>query len=166
MSEKQIGKVRDILPASRVYGIPAEVLKDAIDKGWLVVVEAAVTIKAASSPTGRDESQPYTKLDAVNTEGMAVLEMGKMEAETPKPESGKDERTDIQKRKGVADHYNYGKDLDVRQPIRQLLAAELEGPSKIIEKAAKMLIESGMADDIEDARAQVIAKRKAKGLPV
>jgi hypothetical protein len=158
---------REILKASAVYGIPADVLSAAIEGKHLRVVEnVEVTIGAKSSPTGKDEAQPYAKLEALDAEGMAVLMGGKLEAATPAPTEGKDERTDDQKRSGAADHFNYGLDLNVRQQIRGKLATELEGPSKTIEKAAKALVEAGMHDTVDEARAAVIAQRKAKGLAV
>lgn len=158
---------RDILKASAVYGVSVEALQEAIQAGHLRAVEdAKVTIGAKSSPTGKDEDQPYAKLEALDVEGMAVLMGGKLNASTPTPTEGKDERTDDEKRSGAADHFNYGLDLNVRQQIRNKLATELEGPSKTIEKAAKSLVEAGLHETLEEARAAVIAQRKAKGLAV
>lgn len=165
MSEQKTA--RTVLAASTVYGIPADQLQAAIEGGHLEVVpETEVTIGAKTSPTGKDEAQPYTRLNALTVEGMAILMGGKIEPATPAPKEGKDERTDDQKRAGVADHFNYGLDLSVRQQIRGKLATELEGPNKTIDKTAKQLVEAGMHDTFEEARAAVVASRKAKGLPV
>lgn len=159
---------RSVLAASAVYGVEAETLRQAIEAGFIRPASdpAEVKIKKDTSPTGKDEVQPYAKLEAVTAEGMAILTGGKIEPATPAPKEGKDERTPEQKRDGACDHFNYGLDLQIRQTIRGKLATELEGPAKTIEKLAKALLENGWADTIEDARAQVIAKRVEKGMAV
>lgn len=156
-----------MLKASAVYGVSPEDLQAALDAGFIrAVKDAEVTIGAKSSPTGKDEAQPYAKLEAITVEGMAVLMGGKLNASTPAPAEGKDERTDDDKRSGAADHFNYGLDLNVRQQIRQKLGAELEGPAKTIKKAAEGLVAAGLYETFEEAQAAVVAQRKAKGLAV
>jgi len=61
--------------------------------------------------------------------------------------------------------WNYAADLSQRQPIRTQVLAENEGPGKTIDKAAKTLaVALGITED--EARAQVVAARQAKGLPI
>lgn len=65
----------------------------------------------------------------------------------------------------VLGYFNYASDLAQRQPIRTQVLAENEGPGKTIDKAAKAYaVALGISE--EDARVEIIASRKAKGLPV
>jgi len=65
----------------------------------------------------------------------------------------------------VLGYFNYAADLAQRQPIRTQVLAENEGPGKTIDKAAKTLaVALGITE--EEAKAQVVAARVAKGLPV
>lgn len=68
--------------------------------------------------------------------------------------------------KKVSGLFWYGYDLGVRNSLRPSLVAELEGPEKIIARAAKDLVAAGCYDTIELAREAVCDRRKKKGLPV
>jgi hypothetical protein len=61
--------------------------------------------------------------------------------------------------------FNGSLDLMVRAKLAPTLMAKIEGPSKTITKAAKAFAAAfGITED--EARAQVVAQMKAKGLPV
>lgn len=60
----------------------------------------------------------------------------------------------------------YGFDLGVRNQFRPALVAQLEGPTKIIERTAKDLVAAGLYDTIDEARSSIVAAREKKGLPV
>ena len=68
--------------------------------------------------------------------------------------------------KKVAGLFWYGYDLGVRNSLRPALVAELEGPEKIIARAAKDLVAAGCYDTLDEARTAVTDRRKKKGLPV
>lgn len=154
--------------ATATYGLSADVLAAAIEAGHLRAVGLEnVTIGKKVSPTGKDESQAYEKLQAMDLEGMVILSLGKIEPATDKPEEpAKDERTDEQKKTGACDHFNYGQDLAIRQQLRGQLNGEIEGPSKVIAKTAEGLVKAGVFDSQEQAVAFVKEQRAAKGLPV
>ena len=149
------------VPETTVAPIPPAIL-EGIVAGHISHDIEAVTIRAASSPTKKDESRKFDAFYALDLEGIAILSGGKLEAQTPAPESGKDERTDEQKRLGAADHFNYGRLLSVRQNERSKLESAIEGPEKQIDKTVKALIAGGMFDSEQDARSFVIGKMKAK----
>jgi hypothetical protein len=68
--------------------------------------------------------------------------------------------------KKVSGLFWYGFDLGVRNSLRPALVAELEGPEKIIARAAKDLFAAGCYDSIDEARTAVIDRRKKRNLPV
>lgn len=122
-----------------------------------------VKISAKVSPTKKDEATEFDALYALTPEGMALLMGGKLEAQTPAPEDGKDERTDEQKRVGACDHFNYGRILSVRQAVRSNFETSLEGPEKSIAKQAKSLVDGGSFDNMDEAKAFVIDRLKKQG---
>jgi hypothetical protein len=139
-------------------------LEAAVRDGHLRYSEETVTIAAKSNATGKDISTTYGRFFALDVEGMAILSNGKLDASTPKPEEGKDERSEDQKANGAADHFNYGRDLAIRQKVRAALAEQAEGPAKVIARAADQLVKAGVFETIEEATASIKASRKAKGL--
>lgn len=139
---------------------------EAVAAGHILRTLAEVTIRAKSSPTKKDEIQPYWAYFAQNARGMAVLCNMKIEPATPKPETGKDERTEAQKAVGACDYFNYGFDLDLRQPIRVSLEDDIAGPENAIAKAVKQLVDGGLFKTGEAARTFVIERRKAEGMTV
>lgn len=143
-----------------------ESIASAVEAKHLTMSVEKVTIGAKASPTGKDESLEYVKLSALDAEGMALLSDGKLEASTPAPaeDGAKDERTKEQKANGAADYFNYGFDLSVRQKVRAELAEQIEGPSKVIAKAAEQLVKAGLYDNVAEATEAVKAQRKARGL--
>ena len=154
--------------AVAVYSLTEDVISAAIEAGHLRAVGLEnVTIGKKVSPTGKDETQAYEKLQACDLEGMVILSGGKIEPATDKPEEpAKDERTDEQKKTGACDHFNYGQDLAIRQQLRGVLAGDIEGPSKVIAKTAEGLVKAGVFDTQAEAVAFVKEQRTAKGLPV
>ena len=60
----------------------------------------------------------------------------------------------------------YAEYTNVRPNGRNTILAEVEGPSKVIEAAAKANLKAGLFASLEEARAEIVAGRKAKGLPV
>lgn len=150
------------LPAKTVKELPAAI-NDAIVAGHLSHEIETVTIRAASSPTKKDESREFDALYALDAEGMALLCGGKIEPQTAKPAEGDDNRTDEQKKLGACDHFNYGRILTVRQAVRSALETSLEGPEKAIAKLVKINMDGGMFDSEEEARNHVIARWKKDG---
>jgi len=143
----------------------ADAIRKAVAEKHIAAVQSKVTIRAKSSPTKKDESQPYIAYFANDARGMSVLCGGKIEPAMVKPEEGKDERTGAQRAPGACDYFNYGFDLDVRQPIRIMLEDSLAGPERAIEKVVKSLVDGGLFGE-KDAREFVVSQRTARGLPV
>jgi hypothetical protein len=158
-------------------------VKAAIETGAVKLVEKTSRVTAAALKTGKipvetvkasglpmnedgDIVLPILIPEALNGKGMAALCNGKIEPQTPKPETGKDERTDAEKAIGACDRFNYAVDLEFRTPARAFIMGKLESPDKVIEKAAETLVAAGLFDSLEAARAHVVEQRKAKGLPV
>ena len=159
--ERSLLNPLDAMPAEK-----AEAIRKGVASGDIIEDrKAKVTVRAKSSPTKKDEHQPYVAYFAKTGRGMALLCGGKVEPMTVKAEEGKDERTDAQKAAGACDYFNYGYDLDVRQPIRVKLEDSLAGPEKAIDKMVKQLVDGGLYSEPE-ARAFVIERRKTQGLPV
>jgi hypothetical protein len=161
------GEKREMIPATKAYGLTADQIAAAIEAGEIANVGSTdVTIRAKSSPTKKDEVLPYEKLVALNFDGMLLLSGGKMEPKTDAPETGKDERSDDQKLKGAADHFNYGRNLDVNREVSRLLSEQIEGPAKIIKAAAERMVAAGMFTNVDEATAFVKERRAAQGLAV
>jgi hypothetical protein len=143
--------------------LPAE-LKAAVDAGDVSAIEDKVSISDKASPTGKGLERSYIRLGANTAKGMAVLNGGKINPASPKPEQGDDTRTDEQKANGACDYHNYGYDLDARAKIRAGMMTELEGPEKAINKAVKALVDAGMPEDT--ARNIIVEQRRKAGLAV
>lgn len=159
------GESRGHYAASVVYGLTADQLAQGITDGLIAQVgETAVVIRGKGNT--KDEFVTYDKHIALNDKGEAFLCGGKTAVATPAPEKGEDTRTDADKAKGSADHFNYGFDLEVKRELRAKLAELIEGPAKAIAKSAQTLFDQGVAETLEDAVAMVKAGRLRKGLPV
>jgi hypothetical protein len=159
---------RDIIPATTVYNLSQDAIDAAINDGHIAVSPDAVdvTIKADSSPTKRDEKQPYQQLVAITFEGMVLLSGGKAEPAAPRGDAKVDARTETEKSKGAPDHFNYGLDLEVKRNLRRQLETEISGPAKIIERTAKLLFDQKMFPSLDAAREHVKAMRASAGLDV
>lgn len=121
----------------------------------------AATIKAKGAD-GKEYEAPFTAFEPLTIQGAMIL-CGSKTNQDAKPESD-DEAWD--KEWGLLDHVAYSIDLALRQARRQVLLASIEGPDKLITKAAEALVKGGIYDDLASARAYVVEQRKAKGLPV
>jgi len=165
MTPAEVSTRPNIDPVAKFSESHRQLVLEAVEQGHIRTEQAAVTIRAKSSPTKKDEVQPYTAYFALTARGMSALCNGKIVPATPKPETGKDERTDADKANGATDYFNYGFDLDLRQPIRVALEDSLAGPEKAIDKSVKSLVDGGLMSESE-AREFVIAQRIKKGLPV
>jgi hypothetical protein len=159
MAEAAI-KAGDVREVGKVITVSAKALKTA-----KIPIE---TVKAAGLPTNAegDIVLPVTMLEGVNGKGMAALFAGKIAPRDRAPEEGKDERTDEQKTRGACDPFNYALDLEFRQAGRAYIMGKLESPEKAIEKAAEALVAVGEYESVDEARAYIVERRKAKGLPV
>ena len=156
---------RAIVPAETVYNLSTEQIIAAIEAGDIQtggVVD--VTVKAGAVGNVKNEAQPYQQLQAITFAGMVLLSGGKEEPQTPRGDSKVDERTDAQRDKGAPDHFNYGLDLEVKRQLRKQLETEISGPSKIIERTAKLLFEQKMFASMDAARAHVKSMRAEAGL--
>ncbi len=156
---------RATVPATTVYNLTQEQIDAAIEAGDIVqggIVD--VTIKAGAAGNAKDEAQPYEQLLGVTFDGMVLLSGGKQEPQTPRGDDKVDGRTDEQKAKGAPDHFNYGLDLEVKRTLRKQLETEISGPSKIIERTAKLLFEQKMFPSMDAARAHVKSMRAEAGL--
>jgi len=153
--------VTNALPTRTIAKIP-QVILDAIAAGHISHDIEQVTIRAAKSPTNRDETRDFDRLRALDVEGLAIMCNGKIEPALDKPD-GKDTRTEAEAALGVCDHFNYGHVLYVRASIRQDLVNALLGPEKNIEKLVKVNMDGGMYDTREEARAAVVARLKKQG---
>ena len=91
--------------------------------------------------------------------------IGKLEPATPKPASGKDERTDEQKADGLLDFANYAIDLLYRRIARAEVLSKLESPETAINKGVKGLMAAVPGMAAEAARDIIGAQRKAANLP-
>jgi hypothetical protein len=159
---------RETIPATTVYNLTQEQIDGAIEAGWIEAGSEAVdvTIKADSSPTKRDEKQPYDQLLAITWEGMVLLSGGKAERQAPRGEAKVDARTEEEKAKGAPDHFNYGLDLEVKRNLRRQLETEISGPAKVIERTAKLLFDQKMFPSLDAAREHVKQMRLSAGLDV
>jgi hypothetical protein len=159
------GESRGHYAESVVYGLSQDQIDAAIAAESIRSVgNTAVVIRGKGNV--KDEFVTYDKLIALNFDGAKLLCGGKEVVATDKPETGEDTRSDAEKLKGAADHFNYGFDLEVKRELRAKLAELIEGPAKAIAKAAQTMLDQGVAETIEDAVAMVKAGRLRKGLPV
>ena len=138
------------------------VLDKLVSEGHAKYVAATVSVDVP----GKTEKvkREFQKFVALDLEGC----LGYCDGHTT-PEFEKDEKTGVETEKrgvpSVVGWWNYAADLSQRQPIRTQVLAENEGPGKTIDKAAKTLaVALGITED--EARAQVVAARQAKGLPI
>lgn len=158
-------RARIDLAAMAFSGADLAKVREGVANGDIVADdEAKVTIRAGSGSNKSKfaEVQPVIAYYAVTPLGCLILSKGKAEGMTPRG-VGKDERTEYQKQKGVIDHYNYGFDLDLRRPVREKLDDSLAGPEKAIAKMAKVMVEGGYMDSLEEATLAIIARLRAKG---
>lgn len=82
----------------------------------------------------KDAGMQYVRLQAKTADGCALISGGNLE-----PKWVKKDDVDVDETNGdnVVNHYNYGKDLKVRNLLTQRLAALVEGPDKALEAAAR-----------------------------
>ena len=144
---KTIGAALTVEEIAQVKGFADGALAAAITAGDVTAVWGNVHISEKASPTGKAADKEYVSLGARTLKGMAFLCGGKVEPQTPKPEDGEDTRTEQQKEPGASDYFNYGFDLDLRQPVRNTLMGTLEGPEKAVKAAVKGLLAMGLEGD-------------------
>jgi len=142
--------------ATEIAKLP-EVVRQAIEGGHIIADVWTVEMgkKAAQNPTGKDLVSEYLRLLAQDVQGMAARENGLMRpAVKPVDEKGnvipKDKWTPeqvIAATPGVADFYNYGKDLDDKSEVKQRMIRLVEGPEKAIKTAYAGLIAGGFDKD-------------------
>lgn len=128
-----------------------------VEAGDVKMAPAKIKAKGGDS---KDYEAPFTSFEALTVAGAMLLTGGKV----VQAEQVEGEEND--KEWGFLDHFNYSIDLALRQSARQKLLASIEGPAKLIEQTAQKLVQSGLHESLDEARAEVIEKRKAKGLPV
>jgi hypothetical protein len=150
--------------AMQAYGLTAERIAELVEAGDVANIGATELTISAKVTKAKDEVLVYEKLIALTFAGALALSGGKEEPATVATEGA--ELTDEQKAKGACDHFNYGFDLEIKRILRGKLAELIEGPAKVIAKAAQNLLDNGGADDLESAVAMVKAWRVKKGLPV
>jgi len=165
-TETPKGESRGHYSAETVYGLSSDQLAAAVAAGALQPTGDPTAVVIRGKGNTRDEFVTYQKFVAVNFDGAKLLCGGKEVAATEKPETGDDTRSDAEKAKGAADHFNYGFDLEVKRELRAKLAELIEGPAKAIAKAAQTMLDQGVAETLDDAVAMVKAGRLRKGLPV
>lgn len=99
----------------------------------------------------KETGMQYIRLQAKTAEGCAILSQGNVE---PRFVTRDDKLVDETDGDNVVNHYNYGKDLKVRNLLTQRLAALVEGPDKALDAAAKNLAKA-LNITVEQARAMV-----------
>lgn len=181
MVEVQIETVeaRKVVIAEDAYNLTTDQIDAAIREGWIrwaggiprgekatagtrTTAVTDVTIKKDKSPTKRDETQPYEKLEAISPEGMVLLAGGKLEPAVLRGDEKVDPRTAEERIKGACDHYNYGLDLEVKRNLRKALENEISGPEKAIRKLAQALVDLKMAKNLEQAIVKARAQYEAE----
>ena len=95
------------------------------------------TVKKTVGQTKHEK--PYIRLTATNAQGRNVLSEGKEDEQNK--------------------HFNYGRDLKLRNKIGQQLVAEIEGPDKAIGKAAEKMVAAlnqlGVPISLEEAERRI-----------
>lgn len=158
---------RAAVSAEAAYNLTSEAIEAGIAEGFIrwaggtptvpgtrKTALTDVTISKDKSPTKREETQPYEKLEAITFEGMVMLAGGKAEPAVLRGEEKVDPRTAEERIKGAADHFNYGLDLEVKRNLRKALETEISGPEKAILKMAKALFELKLAKNMDAAIAK------------
>jgi hypothetical protein len=110
-----------------------------------------VTITKDKSPTKKEEVIQYEKLEAISDVGQILLSGGKLEAAVLRGDEKVDPRTEQEKLKGACDHFNYGRDLNIKRELRKMLLKQIAGPEKAIKNMAKAFLELKMAKNMEQA---------------
>src|SRR5262245_52560870 len=155
---------RPVIKAESAYNLESAVIEQALADGWVrwsggtpqvagtrETAHTDVTISADKSPTKKEETQPYEKLEAITFEGMVLLAGGKAEPAVLRGDEKVDPRTAEERIKGVPDHFNYGLDLEVKRNLRKALETEISGPEKAILKMAKIMLDLKMAKNLDAA---------------
>jgi hypothetical protein len=138
----------------------ADAVRQGIADGHIRSVPAKSTIRAKSSPTNKDEEQPFINYVPVDAEGCLILSGNKEQAQTQAPEDGDDTRTEEEKKLGLVDYFAHGFYLkEFNNYYRDLLLDSIAGPEKEIVKAVKNMLAAKMAKTEAGARNKVIAGR-------
>lgn len=123
----------------------SDTVRQAVTDGHVAVTIGVVRRKEAG--------MQYLKLQAKTAEGCAIISNGNVE---PRFKDVDGEQVDETDGDNVVNHYNYGKDLKVRNLLTQRLATLIEGPDKALEAAAKNIAKA-FNISIEVARERVKA---------
>jgi hypothetical protein len=131
-------------------------------------VEVKVTVKQNDKRYGNYSGEGVTKVDGVellhavrpeNMQDVNALASGRATEKNGYKENPFNFVADA-----IQTYLEYADGL--RTNLRNAILSKVEGPGKDIEKLAKTLLATGIAPDIEAARAAAINLRKQKGLPV
>lgn len=143
----------DTVPASSnvlAYSEKTTALTDAqkalIGQGIAVNVKD-LTISAKSAPDGKDHSVAFSEVTASNMKSVLALAASDVDKENPLADTAE---------KVIIAYFNAGYNKSRFSLVRQKLAAEVEGPEKKFESAAKTLAKTGLFT-YEDALAKVKA---------
>lgn len=118
----------------------------AVSQGHIKVTPVEVVIKAASAPDGKDHYVPFNDVSAVSMKGVLALAAGIVDKENPELDSPE---------KAIIALFNSSLSASRRTLVRQKLAAEVEGPEKKFESAAKTLFKTGLFPTLDAALAAV-----------
>jgi len=131
-------------------------------------VEVRVTVKEGNKRYGNYEGEGVTKV-----EGVELLHAVRLESMADVNTLATARATE--KNKYKENPFNLVSDMGqtfleyadgLRTNLRNQILSKIQGPGKDIDKLAKTLLATGLASDIESARAAAIALRKQKGLAV
>lgn len=121
---------------------------NAVSQGHIKVTPVEVVIKAASAPDKKDHFVPFSDISAVNMKGVLSLANGLVDKENAEMDSAD---------KVIVSLFNGALSASRRTLVRQKLAAEVEGPEKKFESAAKTLFKTGLFPTLDAALAAVKA---------
>src|SRR5678815_625100 len=137
-----------------------DTVRQGIIDGHIRTTPAKSLIRAKSSPTGKDEEQPFINYVPVDSEGCLILSGGKEQGQTQAPDEGDDTRTEEETRLGLVDYFAHGFYLkEFNNYYRDLLLDSIAGPEKEIAKAVKNMLAAKMARTEAGARNKVIEGR-------
>lgn len=131
----------------------AFVLK-AAEAGLVRFVDAAITLKAKASPTGKDEKVPFRAAEFLlssREDAARLYDLAEETKGTVKDESGKEIPADNPV--PILIEYAYG--LNCRAKVRAQFEAKNEDPEKADKKMAETLVKNGRFKSFEKALAAV-----------
>lgn len=108
------------------------------------------------SANGKDYTKPFSRSNAKTLEDASKIAQGVRDIRGHSDETAESV---------LVDFFNSAFDLYVRARFNPLVESDVSGPDKLIDKAAKA-ISDALGIPLEDARAQVVAQRKERGMDV